>query len=381
MVGKAGQLIERGKNRWLVRVFLGRDKSGKRRYLNRTIHGSKKVAQATLTKLLREKDTGALVEPSRTTVGEYLDHWLEAAVKPRVSPRTYADYTGLITRYIEPELGSRRLSAVSPIEIQSFYGKLLNKGLSARTVRYVHSVLRNALSQAVKWRYLHQNPAVFVGLPKLQSSEMVALSTDEVQQFLGAARGSRHELLFNVLLATGLRPGEALGLQWQDIDFTAMSLSVVRSVSRNGNGQVTLASPKTMKSRRRLPIPASLGAMLLQEKELRDIQAEQTQIFTTEKGEIFHPDNFPRRHFKDLIERAGINRRVRLYDLRHTHATLLLLAGVHPKVVSERLGHSSITLTLDTYSHVLPSMQQDASDRLENMLYSEKAARTVPTYN
>lgn len=375
MARLAGQLVNRGKDTWLVRVSLGRDQNGKRKYINKTVRGNKKAAQAVLTKLLREKDTGFIVEPSRQTVQELLSEWLRLAAKPRLRPRTFQDYQRLLERYVIPAVGNKRLPTLTPVDVQAIYGSMMQRGLSARTVRYTHTVFRNALGHAVRRRVLSQNPADFVDLPRLERKEMMALSEDEVRRFLSAARSSRYFVFLNLLVATGLRPGEALALQWSDLDFTEPSLSVVRTVSRNASGRVTFAEPKTKRSRRRLPIPESLAALLLDSCN-DDYSSPDSLVFPTVAGTLLHPDNFPRQHFKRILQQASVPTCVRLYDLRHTHATLLLAAGVHPKIVSERLGHASITLTLDTYSHVLPTMQKDASNRLEAILYPQQGHET-----
>ncbi len=209
----AGQIIKRGERNFVVRIFTGRDASGKRQYLNRTLKGSKKDAQALLNKLLRDKDMGTLTEPSRTSLNDYLDHWLETAVKPRVRERTYEDYKGLARRYIRGPLGDRLLTQLTPVELQKLYGDLLNRPLAPRTVRYCHTVLHNALGQAVKWRMISQNPALYVDLPRKQHREMHAMTEAEAGRFLAAAASEEDHALFALLLTTGLRPSEALGLK------------------------------------------------------------------------------------------------------------------------------------------------------------------------
>ncbi len=369
----AGQLVARGERTWLVRVYLGRDADGKRKYHNKTIHGNKKDAQAYLNKVLREKDLGVFVEPSHSSLNEYLDKWLDVAAKPRLREVTFASYRDLLRRYIPPHLGAYKLSQLTSVEVQPVYARLQEQGLSARTIRYVHSVLRNALSQAVKWRLLPHNPTELVDLPRQRRQEMRPLSPVEARAFLEAAREDRHGTLFELLLTTGLRPGEALGLKWCDVDFEAGRLHIQRSLVP-GKG---LQEPKTPRARRVVPLPASMTQSLRghRKRQLEErLQAgadwqEQDLVFPGTEGQPLLHRNVVRRHFKPLLEKAGLPDTTRLYDLRHSCATLLLSAGENPKIVSERLGHASVTLTLDTYSHVLPDMQESAAAKLEGLLY------------
>ena len=373
----AGQIIARGENTWVVRVFMGRDANGKRRYHNKTVHGTKKDAQKYLNGALREKDLGTFVEPARFTVGEYLDRWLADAAQPRLRARTYVEYENLLKRYVRPVLSERRLSDVTSLDIQALYAGMLGRKLSARTVRYTHAVLSSALKQAVKWGLLGRNPADNVDLPRQQRQEMQALSPEQAERFRKAAAESRFGILFDFALATGMRPGEYLGLQWSDVDLKTGIVRVQRALSRTKKGTWHLAEPKTARARRSIPLPPSvLRALVTHKARQAEIQLSAGTtwqnhglVFCTDHGEPLDERNLVVRHFKPILKAAKLSKAIRLYDLRHTCATLLLAAGENPKVVSERLGHASITLTLDTYSHVLPTMQQGAADRLEAMLF------------
>ena len=375
----AGQLIQRGERSWLVRVFVGRDPStGKRKYHNKTIHGNKKDAQRYLNRVLRERDTDTFVEPSRETLGEYLQRWLEASAKPRVRERTYWDYRLLLARYIRPGLEHRRLSQLTPAEIQGLYGEMLARGLSSRTVRLTHSVLRSALEQAVRWGLLARNPAALVDLPRRERREMRAFSPAEASRFLEAAQENRWYALWMLLVTAGLRPGEALGLRWSDMD--GNKVRVQRTLVRQDGAGWRLEEPKTDRSRRTVVLPDSMVRVLQQhrvrqaEEKLRagPDYADLGLVFANRAGQPLDYRTVVRRHFKPLLRKADLPA-IRPYDLRHTCATLLLTLGEHPKVVSERLGHSSITQTLDTYSHVLPDMQQQTAERLETLLFSRVA--------
>lgn len=384
MASNRGQIIPKGYG-FLVRIYIGRDATGKRSYQNQKVTGTKKDAEKVLTAMLRKLDTGELLfEPSRLSVKEYLEHWLDNAAKPKLTARTLHGYRGLLERYIYSAVGSKKLAKLSPVDIQAVYTTMLaaeERGgiaLTPRTVIYTHRVLSSALKQAVKWRMLSQNVCQYVDLPKRQKTEMQALSEAEVSRFLAAAKTSRHCVLFALMLGTGLRPSEAVALMWKDLDPLNRNLTVQRALE-NVNGKLSLKAPKTPHSRRTIKLPDDLVKLLLEHKALQPFQSE--LIFPTVDGTPLDVGNVGKRYFKPLLEPAGLPDTVRFYDLRHTHATLLLKAGVHPKIVSERLGHSSITLTLDTYSHVLPGMQDEAANKLNAMLFGAAENADTAAYN
>lgn len=377
-VRRQGQIIERGDNKHLVRIYLGTDETnGTRRYHNKTIRGTKKDAQRYLNGVLRELDLGTFVEPAGETLNAFLDHWLKAAAKPRLRERTFDDYTALLRRYVREALGSKKLSHLRPLDIQQVYSEMQERGLSARIVRYTHAVLSSALKQAVRWGMLTRNPASLVQLPKQTRTEMRSLSGEEAGQFLKALAGNPYAVLFKFALATGMRPEEYFALQWKDVDLTHGTVTVQRALIWRKGGGWYFEEPKTARSRRTIPLPVSLS------KELREHKRRQNEerlrlgsawevndlVFCTAFGTPLSLQNLSVRHFKPAIKAAGLPKTIRLYDLRHSCATLLLLAGENPKVVSERLGHASITLTLDTYSHVLPDMQRGAAEKLERVLF------------
>jgi integrase len=383
---RAGQVIPRGKRTFLLRIFLGRDATtGKRRYRNVNFHGTKTAAQTRLNSLLRDASLGLLVEPARTRLGEYLDQWLEGAAKVRVRPRTLQGYKELLGRYIRPDLGKERLSKLTPLQIQRTYAGMLDNGLSAKTVRHAHGVLRAALNQAVKWRLLVVNPALVVELPKTRKKEMQALSPEQATRFLAHAANDRLGALFSLALTTGMRPGEYLGLQWKDIDLKKGAVVVRRTLVPQSDGGWEFAEPKTAQSARTIPLPQSVTCALIEhrkeqaEEKLKAGQKYEDHdlVFAGPKGHAIQLRNLVNRHFKPILKQAKLPGTLRLYDLRHSCATLLLAQGEHPKVVSERLGHASITLTLDTYSHVLPTMQQQAADRLEAVLFGGAGGSSI----
>jgi integrase len=372
MSRKVGQIIARGERRWLVRVYLGRDReTRKRTYHNRTIYGSLRHAQAYLTRRLHERDLYRGVEGLQCTVDEFLDHWLKTAVEPKVRGKTYSDYAAMLRRYIRPAIGTRILASLSPLEIQSAYQIMIDRKLSARTVRYAHAVLRAAMRQAIRWQLLIQDPTQGVQIPNPHCKEMSVLNTDQARSFLRAAAHSPQKCLFAVALSTGMRPSEYLALCWRDIDWDRGTVSVVRSIHRH-DGQWTFADTKRARSRRIVKLQTWVFDLL---RQLRDgtrsspvsDSAFADLIFTTARGEPINEEYLVKKHFKPLLREAGLPN-IRLYDLRHTSATLALTVGVAPKVVSEQLGHASAAFTLDTYSHVLPHMQDEAAAKMEAAL-------------
>ncbi|HUS11537.1 MAG TPA: tyrosine-type recombinase/integrase [Pyrinomonadaceae bacterium] len=379
----AGQIIKRAENTWTVRIYVGRSGDGKRKYQNQTIHGIKKDAQTWLNDALRKQDIGIPTFQTKTTLGDFLDKWLTTVAQPRVGERTFRDYEWQLG-HVKTALGTVRLSQLRAEDIQKLYS-----GLTASTARHFHSPLRSALSQAVRWHLIHANPCDAVDLPRCKAAEVQALTREEAGRLLAVERftrknktGSvvvenRHRVLFAFLLTTGARPSEALGLKWTDIDFEKGLVTIQRTLqwhSKKMGGGWYFEDTKTKCSKRSVPLPAS---MVQQLREHRAAQAEallkigiRTDLcFANSEGGPILRRNLVRRHFKPALKAAKLSTAFSLYALRHTCATLLLQAGVHPKVVSERLGHSSTTLTMDVYSHVLPGMQADATAQIERMLY------------
>jgi len=260
-------------------------------------------------------------------------------------------------------------------DVQAFYAALTNRGLSPRTVRFCHAVLRSALAHAVKRNMLPRNPADDATLPKSHRHEMRCLDRCEAQRFLAAAETDQWSALWILLITTGLRPGEACALKWTDLSDTR--LSIQRTLVPGYRGTWQLDEPKTARSVRSIPLPPSAVRALVRHRANQAAERLRAGasykdldfVFANSLGDPLHPEVLSKRPFHRILQAAGLPQ-IRMYDLRHTAATLLLAAGENPKVVSERLGHASITLTLDTYSHVLPDMQQAAADKLERMLFA-----------
>ncbi len=377
-----GQIIEKkkidkNKSVWLIRVQT-RDNKGKLKSRSATVRGNQTDADKKLTELLSEKDKGIITSPNQT-LGDFLDTWL-LIVKPRLQSRTYQDYSEILTRYVRESLGKKKLEHIKAIHLQSLYAEMQNeKKLSARVVRYTNTILKSAFGYAVNQDILFKNPAKMVELPKLIKREMVVLTKDEAIDFLDASQKERLATLFSFLLATGCRPSEAIGLKWQDLSFDRNTVEIKRVVvwQRTG-GSWEFCQPKTAKSRRTIPLPVSLVKeikqhRIRQHKERLKLGVNWQDFDLIFPSQVGTPLTMGRitRVFQRIKKDVGIIKPLRLYDLRHSTATLLLQANVNPKVVSERLGHSTITLTLDVYSHVLPTMQEQATEHLEDMIFSK----------
>jgi integrase len=418
-----GQILSQGERKWLVRWYIGVGADGKKRYKSEVVHGAKKAAQARLNAVLHSRGVGEYVEPSKVTVNAYLDRWLRTGATG--SPRTREGYRWYLQKYVRPVIGDMRLDKLDVPDVQEIVSRMVADEYASRTVHIAVAVLSRACRQAIKWKLLPRNPVAGVALPKKTQSKTRALSAEEVGKlrvaiielrdesltkaaalvedspYLAAraegeaARWSRAAVLLDVLLWTGLRPGEALGLRWSDVDLDAGRLTVRRALTwvpdaealtRNGNPKprAKFADPKTEKSRRTLPLGSTLvralaahkaaqaeRAMKLGDSYERTPEGKLELVFANEIGRPLDERNVAQRDLVPALKRAKIEGRVRLYDLRHTSASLLLAAGESVKVVSERLGHASAAMTLNVYAHVLPGAQEEATARIENVILGE----------
>jgi integrase len=324
--------------------------------------------------LLHQLDTGAFVKPGKTSVGEYLNRWLEDYARLNLSPRSVERYAGIIKGHLVHDIGNIPLVQLKPQHIQKHYTEKLNEGLSARTVRYHHAVLHNALKTAVKWGLLSRNPADAVDPPKIRPVEMRTWDQDEANRFLEAIKDTRYYELFYLALATGMRRGELLALRWCDIDLLQSQLFVNRTLHHLKNGSYVFSEPKSATSRRTIALSPAATLLLREYKAKREAQCtilgtllkDSDLVFSDIEGKPMRPNTITRA-WTELAARAGV-KVIRLHDARHTHASLMLKQGIHPKIVQERLGHASITMTLDTYSHVAPGLQEAAAARFDELI-------------
>ncbi|HWZ30751.1 MAG TPA: tyrosine-type recombinase/integrase [Bryobacteraceae bacterium] len=300
-----------------------------------------------------------------------MDQWLTTAAKPRLRQKSYTDYEALLRLHIRPVLGTRPLGAIVQFDIQSVYARMFDRGLSARTIEYTNAVLQSAFRQAVRWKMLIEDPCVGVDLPRMKRREMEALSVEECRRFLAAARETEWFALYALALTTGMRPSEYLALKWGDIDWQRGAASVCRTIQHSKAGWL-FDDTKRKRSRRVVKLQNFVLKALTDLRKPQPLaddtgcQVGHDLIFRTGTGSPLRQRNV-KREFRRLLEAAGI-RPIRLYDLRHTAATLAVAAGVSVKVISDQLGHASISFTLERYSHVLPSIQDEAAARVERML-------------
>ena len=331
----------------------------------------RREAQTYLSGKLQEREIGSLPRAAAISLNQYLDQWLTPAAKPRLGPKSYTDYESLLRLHIRPVLGTRPLGAIVQFDIQSIYAQMFERGLSARTIEYTNAVLQSAFRQAVRWKMLAEDPCVGVDLPRMKRREMEALSVEECRRFLAVARETEWFALYALALTTGMRPSEYLALKWSDIDWHRGAASVCRTIQHSKAGFL-FDDTKRKRSRRVVKLQDfaqqaldSLRNSQLHAKE-GGCQAEPDLIFRSRTDSPLKQRNV-KREFRRLLEAAGI-RPIRLYDLRHTAATLAVAAGVSVKVISDQLGHASISFTLERYSHVLPSIQDEAAARVERIL-------------
>jgi integrase len=369
-----GSIWQRSDGRWEARIDLGYQ-GGKRR--RKAFYGNtRREVSDQLKAALHTQQQGLPVAVERQTLGQFIAKWLEDSVRPTVRPKTFDSYAQLVRLYIGPELGNIQLGKLSPQDIQHLLNKLLKSGLAPRTVQYCHAILKMALGRAYKWSLVPRNVAQLVDPLRSRRYEMRSLDPEEARTFLNTVRGDRLEALYSVAIALGLRQGEALGLRWEDIDMDKCTLKVRYALQRI-DGKPQLVEPKTQKSRRTIFMPQvtvnALRAHRVRQLEERLVAGtrwkESGLVFTSTIGTSLDPRN-AFRLFQEALQRAGLPH-IRFHDLRHTCASLLLAQGVHPRVVMETLGHSQISLTMDTYSHVIPALQRDAADRMDAVLGGE----------
>jgi integrase len=360
-----GNIRRRSGDSWTIQVYAGKDpETGRKRYVSRTVRGSKKDAEAALARLIRAQETGLDLSSARLTVSAFLDRWLRVSVE-RVKPRTHQRYAELIRLHVKPALGATPLSKLRPLHIEELYSGLRKRGLSGTTALQIHRVLHAALNQGVKWQLLERNPADAVKAPRKSSTEAAALNAGQIPTLLDAVRGSLLELPTLIALGTGMRLGEVLGLRWQDVDLETATARVRQTL------QITMQfdTPKSHRSTRSLTLPGFLTEALRSHKKLQNErrlmlgEAWNDLDLVCDRGDglPLRPDTTSKQ-FAATAKVAGLP--ITFHGLRHTHASLMLAAGTDMKVTSARLGHSSIAITADLYTHVVSEQDRAAAAAL-----------------
>jgi len=372
--------IRRRGDSWQICVESGRDPiTGKRERIYETIKGTKKEAEARMHELAHTIKTGQYIKPSELTVKDFLLKWLEDYCENNLAPSTLQSYDMIIKTHLIPALGSIKIEDLEPMHIKKYQTHKLKSGrkdgkeggLSKRTVQYHHRVLSKALKHAVRWRVIDSNPCNYIDAPSPDTPEIQPLSQKQIEKLLDAAEDWVYDLIY-IAIFTGMRRGEILALRWKDVNFKEKILHVRQSVTKPTGKGLIFRKPKTKSSIRPINVDDDIIKILKrrrrEQKENRlrlgsKYNNEYNLVFAGIDGKPILPRRTTRR-FNLTAKKIGLGD-FRLHDLRHTHATLMLQAGVHPKVVQERLGHSTISQTLDTYSHVIPSMQKEAVQKLK----------------
>ncbi len=380
---RTGTISQRSDGRFQIRYSIGVDSlTGKRKRASVTIKGTYKDAERELRKLLRAVDTGEHVDPTRTTVSQFLVQWLDS-MRSQVSPKTHERYTQVVMYFLIPAFGASLLTKLMPSAIQNAYngweasGRRDGKqgGLAPRTRLHIHRILKSALKHALQLQLVARNPADAIKAPRVKKATITTLTIEQSAVLLDAIRDK--PIYWPVLLAltTGMRRGEILALRWKNVDFNKKTVRVVESLEQTKKG-IRFKAPKTERTRAVI-LPDYAVEELRNWKEKQnealkklDIgQTHETLVCARYDGEPLWPTSLTHEFIKAIRKLPNLPR-VRFHDLRHSHATQLLMAGVHPKIAQERLGHTTITTTLDLYSHVTDTMQDDAAARLDTAFRS-----------
>ena len=369
-----GSLRQRSKGSWEIRYDGPSDRPGRRKFLSETVRGTRRDAESVLRERLSAVEKGSYVPKHGETVAEFLKTWLADYCAIGTTQRTQFGYEGYINRYMIPTIGNVPLQKLTSRQIQSIYSEMTKKGLSANTIRQAHAILNEALSHARTWGLLSHNPAEAITRPRVVRNELEMWDLSTIRRFLSLADASRFPYPYRFAVLTGLRRSELVGLQWNQVDIPHGTLRVSRALHRiTGHGLVE-ASTKTKRSRRSLELGSEALAVL---QNVRLLQVEQKAIagdFWQDTGYVFaQEDGTPipgdklTWGFSQIVKKNGLPH-MTFHGLRHAYATLALTGGVSLKVVSESLGHSSIAITADIYSHLLPGIQRAAAEVVEDQL-------------
>lgn len=365
-----GSVYQRSRDgKWCAVISLGRDAAG--RWQRRTVTAdTKREVLDRLRELQASNGTAPTRAPSAMTVGDVAERWLRDVVQPNKRANTYASYEIAWRVHLRPRLANTRLLDLRPMHLEAVYADLERAGVSGRTRENAHLVASRILEQAVRWQLVATNPARAVTPPRREDVELTVWSPAQVQAFLRVALTDRLAALYVCAIATGLRQGELFGWQWRDVELDRARAHVQRTLVEVA-GKLSLGPPKTRAGARRVDLPAIAVRALAAHREAMRLEGHGTtgeaHVFVDSEGGLLRKSNVRRRNYAPLLKAAGVPV-ITFHDLRHTCATLLLSQNVHPKVVSERLGHSDISVTLDVYSHVLPGLQAEASAALDRAL-------------
>jgi integrase len=370
-----GYIRKRG-NKWSYTVDIGKDpRTGKRKQKTQSGFKTKKEAQAALAELVTDIGKGQYVEPSKKKFKEFALDYFENTYRNRVKPSSYANSYNLVVAQIIPWFGDVNLSDIDQALVHQFYNEKIKEDYSSHYIQRMHEMIRLVLRVAFKWGVIQKDVASMLEPPRLKRKEMKVWSIKQVNEFLKTTKHSRYHPIYYLAAYTGMRKGEILGLTWDSINFEEKTIKITKTLYKIKDGYL-LQEPKTANSIRTIYMDDDIIRVLKKQKVKQNLERlkfggvykEHNMVFAQETGEFVNPGGV-NGLFTRYIERAGLPR-IRFHDLRHTHATILLQMGVNPKIVAERLGHSTVRITLDTYSHVLPSMKKDLSEQFNRAMKS-----------
>jgi integrase len=377
-----GSIEQRSPGTWSIRIELSPDPTnGKRRQKRMTFRGTKREAEKRLSELLHQLDTGGYINPGKVTIKDFLRQWLQDYAETNVRPTTLAGYQIIIEKHLVPGLGSIQLGQLTPAHIQSYYAKALKEGrkggrdkgegLGPRTVHAHHRLLKEALGHAVRWGLVSRNVAEAVDPPRYTTPEMHALDQDGVERVLAVFAGSKYYPLVHLAIFSGLRRSELLGLRWKDLDLINNSLTVNQVIHVLEGGKVVFQEPKTSRSKRTVTLgPLAILVLKGHREKIEAIRSdlgipltENDLVFAYPDGKMVTPHTVSQT-FLLKMRKAGIEG-IRFHDLRHSHVSLMIRQGVYPKTISDRIGHSTISTTMDVYGHLFSDTQREAALKFE----------------
>lgn len=384
----SGNIVKKAKTRkgqsWQLTVEMPRDPiTGERKRKYKTVTGTKKEADQALRRFITELERGEYIEDNNITVSDWLQKWLEVYIVPTVSPTTLVGYKGMIRRYIDPLIGHLQIQEMNALAVQIWVNKLKvspssGEPLTAGTIKHTYHVLRGAMDKAVQAGLIHRSPCAGIQLPKGEKKKPVIYDEVQIQQLLDFARGTEMELIIDLELCMGMRRGELLGLQWQDVNWEKNQIHIIRSrVAVDGKSVVK--QPKTESGTRTLDVPEILMKKLKAYKvKCMEQKIRVGRRLLEEDFIIVHPDGKPiypeyvSQMFTKLQKRANLPK-CRFHDLRHLCASIMVKQGVEVKVAQERLGHKDITTTMNIYAHVLPGSAREAAEKIGQLVYKDQA--------
>lgn len=365
-----GYFRKRG-DKWSFTIDIGRDPETNKRK-QKTVSGfkTKKEAVKACAEMITQIENGQYNEKSKVTIEQFLIDFMENVVKPSVQITTYNTQMNIVKNHIIPDLGKKKMEELNPITVQKLYMKKIDNGLSSSYIKLMHAILGKAYRKAMEWGIVQKNVIQLVTPPRVEHKDITVWTLDEAKRFLDHSQKRKFFIGYVLAIYTGMRRGEIIGLRWSDINLENNTLSIKQTLTYS-NGKGYFKEPKTKGSKRTITIPEYAVQCLKKHKakqneyrlKLGEAYEDHDLVVCSWNGQPINPTDI-NKDFTMAIKLSGVPQ-IRFHDLRHTHATILLQMGENPKVVSERLGHSEVGITLDTYSHVLPNMQKELANNFD----------------